>query len=209
MPRRSWRCIEPDAVHYFPAGAPQGTFVGAQAIADGWLRAVANLGSIWTIDRMLVDAPRLEAVIEWTHFKPKQGVYLRGDEWYVFSTAGLISEIRAYYACPTATSPVRTHELGDFALRGARLSARRRLRSSVEARSGQPPESPREDHVLRELRADGAGRAGNRRQHAVRAASRDRRPHDRDRRGNLRHRLHDHRRPRRPRHPVRDRHALR
>ena len=27
-------CMEPDAVHYFPAGAPQGTFVGAQAIAD-------------------------------------------------------------------------------------------------------------------------------------------------------------------------------
>ena len=65
-------CMEPDAVHYFPAGAPQGTFVGAQAIADGWLRAVANLGSIWTIDRIIVDATRLEAVIEWTHFKPKQ-----------------------------------------------------------------------------------------------------------------------------------------
>lgn len=107
-------CFEADAVHYFPAGAPQGTFVGAQAIADGWLRAVANLGSIWTIDRIIVDAPRREAVIEWTHFKPKQGIYLRGDEWYVFSTAGLISEIRAYYACPTATNPVRTHELGDF-----------------------------------------------------------------------------------------------
>jgi len=107
-------CMEPDAVHYFPAGAPQGTFVGAQAIADGWLRAVANLGSIWTIDRIIVDAPRREAVIEWTHFKPKQGIHLRGDEWYVFSGQGLISEIRAYYACPAATGPVRTHELADF-----------------------------------------------------------------------------------------------
>ena len=26
--------------------------------------------------------------------------YLRGDEWYLFSRAGLIREIRAYYACP-------------------------------------------------------------------------------------------------------------
>jgi ketosteroid isomerase-like protein len=108
------RCMEPDAVHYFPAGAPQGTFVGAQAIAEGWRRAVATLGSIWTVDHVIVDAPRLEAVIEWTHFKPKQGIYLRGDEWYVFSRAGLIREIRAYYSCPTATAPVRTHEIGDF-----------------------------------------------------------------------------------------------
>ncbi|HZF16120.1 MAG TPA: nuclear transport factor 2 family protein [Steroidobacteraceae bacterium] len=107
-------CMESDAVHYFPAGAPQGTFVGAKAIAEGWRRAVANLGSIWTIDRVIIDAPRLEAVIEWTHFKPKQGVYLRGDEWYVFSAAGHIREIRAYYACPTSPDPVMTHELGDF-----------------------------------------------------------------------------------------------
>jgi ketosteroid isomerase-like protein len=107
-------CMEPDAVHYFPAGAPQGTFVSAQAIAAGWVRAVATLGSIWTIDRMIVDAARLEAVIEWTHFKPRQGIHLRGDEWYLFSAAGRIREIRAYYACPAATNPVRTHEIGDF-----------------------------------------------------------------------------------------------
>lgn len=108
-------CFEPDAVHYFPAGAPQGTFRGAEGIAAGWVRAVQNLGSVWTIDRVLVDAPRLEAVIEWTHFKPKQGVYLRGDEWYVFSKRGLIREIRAYYACPPSITEVRNHELGDYA----------------------------------------------------------------------------------------------
>lgn len=112
------RCMEPDAVHYFPAGAPQGTFAGAQAIARGWTTAVRNLGSIWTIDHIIVDAPRLEAVIEWTHFKPKAGVYLRGDEWYVFSDTGLIREIRAYYACPTATDPARDHEMGDFDYEG-------------------------------------------------------------------------------------------
>ena len=106
-------CMEPDAVHYFPAGAPQGTFKGAQAIAAGWVKAVDTFGSIWTIDRVLVDAPGLEAVIEWTHFKPKQGVYLRGDEWYIFSKSGLIKEIKAYYACPTATTP-QSHHIGDF-----------------------------------------------------------------------------------------------
>ena len=116
-------CMEPEATHYFPAGAPQGTFVGAQAIAAGWVRAVENLGSIWTIDHVLVDAAKLEAVIEWTHFKPKQGIYLRGDEWYVFSPRGLIREIRAYYACPAAI-PARNHEFGDFdyAQRGYPLS---------------------------------------------------------------------------------------
>jgi len=106
-------CMEPDAVHYFPAGAPQGTFKGAEAIAKGWITAVQNLGSIWTIDRVIVDAPRLEAVIEWTHFKPKQGIYLRGDEWYIFSERGLVKEIRAYYAAPAATQP-QSHELGDY-----------------------------------------------------------------------------------------------
>jgi ketosteroid isomerase-like protein len=112
-PQKMTRCMEPDAVHYFPAGAPQGTFSGADAIAAGWVRAVENLGSIWTIDHMLVDVARLEAVIEWTHFKPKQNIYLRGDEWYVFSERGRIREIRAYYACPAGT-PAGTHQLGDF-----------------------------------------------------------------------------------------------
>ena len=113
-PEKIIRCFVPDAVHYFPAGAPQGTFFGARAIAEGWCGAVRNFGSVWTIDRILVDARKLEAVIEWTHFKPKLGVYLRGDEWYVFSKDGLIREIRAYYACPAIPAPAQTHELGDF-----------------------------------------------------------------------------------------------
>jgi ketosteroid isomerase-like protein len=106
-------CFTPDAVHYFPAGAPQGPFVGAIAIADGWKRAVATLGSVWTIDRMLIDSKNLEAVIEWTHFKPVVGGYLRGDEWYRFTRDGLISEIRAYYACPATTGRV-VFELGGY-----------------------------------------------------------------------------------------------
>jgi len=110
--------FEPEGTHYFPAGAPQGAFVGAAAIGAGWVAAVGRLGSIWTIDNIIVDAPRLEAVIEWTHFKPKQGVFLRGDEWYLFSPRGLIREIRAYYACPPDAAKARIHELGDFDYRG-------------------------------------------------------------------------------------------
>jgi ketosteroid isomerase-like protein len=113
--KKMMACFTADAVHYFPAGAPQGTFSGAAAIAAGWVAAVRKFGSIWTVDRIVVDAEKREAVIEWTHFKPKLGVYLRGDEWYVFATNGLIAEIRAYYACPTATDATRSHELGDFA----------------------------------------------------------------------------------------------
>ena len=110
-------CMEPDAVHYFPAGAPQGTFDGADAIANGWIKAVNTLGSIWTIDRAIMDPAKREGVIEWTHFKPKVGVYLRGDEWYIFSDRGLIQEIKAYYACPTATEP-KNHQIGDFDYKG-------------------------------------------------------------------------------------------
>jgi ketosteroid isomerase-like protein len=109
------KCFAPDAVHYFPEGAPQGTFKGARAIAEGWVNAVENLGSIWTIDKMLIDEVAGEAVIEWTHFKTNLGGYLRGDEWYRFNQEGLITEIRAYYACPTSKV---VHEIGDFDYKG-------------------------------------------------------------------------------------------
>lgn len=107
------RCIAPEATHYFPAGAPQGTFVGADEIAHGWIDFVERLDSRWTIDSMLIDERRGEAVIEWTHFKHRLDAYLRGDEWYRFNAEGLIVEIRAYYACP-ASDPALSAELGDF-----------------------------------------------------------------------------------------------
>lgn len=105
--------LTPDATHYFPDGAPQGPFQGAHAIAAGWVEAVGRLDSRWTIDRLVVDEQRDEAVVEWTHFKPPQGTLLRGAEWVCFDARGLITEIRAYYACPPA-SPPRTHTLGGF-----------------------------------------------------------------------------------------------
>jgi len=106
-------CFAPDAIHYFPDGAPQGPFIGAVAISQGWKNAVQHLGSIWTIDHLLIDEEAGEAVIEWTHFKPALASYLRGDEWYRFNDQGLITEIRAYYACPPV-DPRTTNQLGGF-----------------------------------------------------------------------------------------------
>jgi hypothetical protein len=106
-------CLSRDAVHYFPAGAPQGPFRGADEIARGWEAAVRTLGSSWVIERLAVDEESRVAIVEWTHYKPRQGTYLRGDEWFEFDENGLIREIRAYYAAPPTTPP-RIHELGEF-----------------------------------------------------------------------------------------------
>ena len=92
--------FEPDGVHYFPPGMYAGPFRGARTIGERWHAAVTNGGSYWTVDQVITDPATGRAVIEWTHFKRKAGVMLRGDEWYKFSERGLISEIRAYYASP-------------------------------------------------------------------------------------------------------------
>ena len=102
-----------NAVHYFPKGSPFGTLRSAAAIADCWTRCVKELGSWWTVDHVIIDPEAQEAVVEWTHFKPKIKGYLRGDEWYRFDDNGLITEIRAYYACP-AQKDIARQEIGDY-----------------------------------------------------------------------------------------------
>src|SRR4051812_18707518 len=107
-------CFTPDAVHYFPPGMYEGPFRGAQKIAEKWRDAVNNLGSYWTVDKLLIEGASGEAVMEWTHFKTRQGMILRGIEWYEMDEAtGLIKEIRAYYASPQAPDNQRL-ELGGF-----------------------------------------------------------------------------------------------
>ena len=91
----------PEGTHYFPEGSPFGVLRGAAAIAHCWVRCVAELGSHWTVDNFAGDPQSGQAVIEWTHFKRKPGLILRGDEWYRFADDGRIVEIRAYYAAPT------------------------------------------------------------------------------------------------------------
>ena len=117
-------CFTPDVVHYFPPDMYDGPWHGARLIAEKWRDAVVHLGSYWTIDRIVVDADRNEAVIEWTHFKTKHDVVLRGAEWYEFDVeSGLISELRAFYASPQAKELKRL-ELGgmDYPGRGYPLA---------------------------------------------------------------------------------------
>jgi ketosteroid isomerase-like protein len=109
--------FEPDGVHYFPPGMYEGPFRGAETIGRKWSEAVANLGSYWTVDQVICDPQRRRAAIEWSHFKRKKGVLLRGDEWYIFASSGRIAEIRAYYASPQdPTLPAL--ELGGFDYQG-------------------------------------------------------------------------------------------
>ena len=73
----------------------------ADVIAGKWVWCVENLGSQWTIEKVLVSHDSNEAVVEWTHWKRKLNSAQRGDEWYVFDgPTGLIREIRAYCAAP-------------------------------------------------------------------------------------------------------------
>ena len=107
----------PQGRHLFPAGSPFGALEGALVIGECWARCVQQLGSHWTVDNIVADATKRQAVIEWTHFKPTEGQILRGDEWYRFAEDGRIEEIRAYYACPTHPG-VSVHEIGGFDYQG-------------------------------------------------------------------------------------------
>ena len=107
-------CFTPEAVHYFPPGLPEIPWRGADTIAKKWIWCVETLGSQWTIEKILVSHDSPEAVIEWTHWKKKDGTTLRGDEWYRFDPeSGRIAEIRAYYAS-TADKTIKINQLVDF-----------------------------------------------------------------------------------------------
>ena len=100
----------------YPDGSPQRAFRGADAIGHGFGdRFGGEFRTRWTVDHVIVDAERREAVIEWSNFKPSVSpdARLRGAEFYRFDVAGKIVEIRAYYACPPA-GPGRPYELGEF-----------------------------------------------------------------------------------------------
>ena len=111
-------CFTADGVHYFPPGLPGAPWRGAEAIADGWVWCVKNMGSRWTIEKVLTSPDGTEAVIEWTHWKTGLGEVLRGDEWYIFNgDITKIAEIRAYYASPVDKSRA-LNELQDFDYEG-------------------------------------------------------------------------------------------
>jgi len=81
------------------------------AIAQGWADVVGRLDSRWTIDHLVIDVATSEVAIEFTHWKPALGGYLRGTEICRFGADGLMTEIRAAYAAPATTA---AHEYGDF-----------------------------------------------------------------------------------------------
>jgi ketosteroid isomerase-like protein len=105
-------CFTPDAVHYFPQGLTRGPFRGAQEIAQRWRSVVQKAGARWTIDHMLIDPAKGEAVLEWSNFTANGLV--RGTEWELFDRESrLIREIRAYVAAAPAAGATRS-ELGEF-----------------------------------------------------------------------------------------------
>jgi methyltransferase len=139
-------CFAPDGVHYFPPGMYEGPFKGGRTIGERWRDAVERLGSWWSVDQVMVDPDTHRAVIEWSHFKTKVGVLLRGDEWYDFEPqTGLIREIRAYYAAPQSATLVR-HELGgfDYAERGYTMKPPPWRRAGAHPGEGESDWSPGE-----------------------------------------------------------------
>ena len=121
-------CFTKDAVHYFPANEQYGPWRGARVIAEGWAEVCKHTKTQWTIDALMIDACKAEAVLEWTMFRTKSGKRLRGVDWYVFDRAtGLIAEVRAYYAADEHRGQA-THELGgfDYAKRGYPTTAPKR-----------------------------------------------------------------------------------
>lgn len=126
-------CLAPGAVHYFPANERYGPWRGARAIAEGWAATYKQSKARWTIDALMVDCAKAEAVVEWTQFRAKSGKRLRGVDWYVFDpVSGLIAEVRAYYAADEHRGQA-AHELGgfDYAKRGYPTAAKRNTLSAA------------------------------------------------------------------------------
>jgi ketosteroid isomerase-like protein len=126
-------CLAQGAVHYFPANERYGPWRGVKAIADGWSAVQKQSKAVWTIDALLVDCHKAEAVVEWTQFRAKSGKRLRGVDWYVFdAVSGLIAEVRAYYAADEHRGQ-NAHELGgyDYAKRGYPTALPRRNTATV------------------------------------------------------------------------------
>lgn len=97
-------------VHYFPPRTG-GPYLGRDAIVELWRNCVRDLGSVWSIDRLVCDGQQL--VVEWTHFKPIPGEYIRGSEWYEFDDDQRITAIWAHYASPRDTA-IKHNELEGY-----------------------------------------------------------------------------------------------
>jgi SnoaL-like domain len=110
-------CFSQDAVHYFPA-APK--ISGATALGVHFANLVREREICWTVDQMLVDVDRSEAVLEWTRFDHKGPRYLRGVDWFVFEPETFqIREVRCYLAAASNPDLARQELRGfDYPRRG-------------------------------------------------------------------------------------------
>ena len=92
--------LDAEVVHFFLAPNPGSAPVrGAEHLARYWRKVAGMIGARWVVDHGIETAD--EAVIEWTMVWLPPGtdarVATRGAEWFTFSAAGLITEIRSYY----------------------------------------------------------------------------------------------------------------
>jgi hypothetical protein len=92
-------CFCSGAVHYFPTVSK---WSGASTIGANFSKRVRELGHFWTVDKVLVDADRRAAALEWTQFA-KNGRVLRGVDWFAFEAGS--SEFRRF----ALTAPRRSN----------------------------------------------------------------------------------------------------
>lgn len=116
-------CFAEDAVHWFPPGMPGGAWRGAAAIADGWVRFVDRLDSVWTVDRIVTAADGRNAAMEWSNWtrgKNGEDRLTRGLDWYEFDAdVARIADVRAYFAAPLPSDrAVNELETFEYAARG-------------------------------------------------------------------------------------------
>ncbi|MFH8988118.1 nuclear transport factor 2 family protein [Streptomyces sp. NPDC017940] len=89
--------LSEQVVHYLAHGMA-GPVHGIDPIVRRWGADVRANSSHWAVDAVYADEHTRAAVCEWTAFKPRLGKVLRGTEVYRFDDAGLIDEVRIYYA---------------------------------------------------------------------------------------------------------------
>lgn len=101
-----------NATHYLPKGM-FGPFGDVQSLFDQWRRDAVENGAYWVADRIYADPGMRCAVAEWTAVKPGQSIYFRGVDVFDFDEAGLITQVRVYYASPRDPS-IGDNELGGY-----------------------------------------------------------------------------------------------
>ncbi|MFK4065526.1 nuclear transport factor 2 family protein [Streptomyces sp. NPDC029674] len=91
------QCLSERVVHYLAKGM-HGPIHGIAPVVERWGADVRANSSYWVVDAVYADERTRTAVCEWTGVKPGLRKVLRGTEIYRFDDAGLIDEIRIYYA---------------------------------------------------------------------------------------------------------------